>query len=121
MKKLIKSISLCLLLLVGFTSCSVTAHEGSDAFISKLINKEGTFLVDVRTPEEYAAEPIVGAVNIPLNEIPQRIEDFKGKKKIVVYCRSGRRASKAKAILEKNGIKNVFNGTSYQRISKLKK
>lgn len=64
--------------------------------ISRLVNDNKTFLVDVRTPEEYNAEKIEGAVNIPLDQIESRLSEFRGKKSIVVYCRSGIRAGKAK-------------------------
>jgi rhodanese-related sulfurtransferase len=46
------------------------------------------------------------------------LEQFKGKDKIVVFCRSGNRSSHAKHTLEKNGIKNVFNGGSWQNVLK---
>ncbi|MEN9486904.1 MAG: hypothetical protein RIR56_592, partial [Bacteroidota bacterium] len=39
-----------------------------------------------------------------------RINEFKGKPAVVVFCRSGNRSGQAKEILENNGIKNVING-----------
>jgi phage shock protein E len=75
------------------------------------------FLVDVRTPEEFAEGSVAGAVNIPLSEVANRIADFKGKKQMVVFCRSGSRSSQAIEILEKNGIVNVINGGSWQDVN----
>ena len=47
-------------------------------------------VVDVRTPEEFKEQHYPGAVNIPLDVVPQRIKDFKKiQAPIVMYCRSG--------------------------------
>lgn len=71
---------------------------------------KGALMVDVRTPEEFASGSVNGAINIPLNEVESRINEFKGKPGVVVFCRSGNRSGQAKKILESNGIKNVING-----------
>lgn len=72
--------------------------------------KEGAFLVDVRTPGEFASGSVKGAVNIPLDTVNSQLAKFKGKKNIVVFCRSGNRSGQAKSILEQNGFQNVING-----------
>jgi rhodanese-related sulfurtransferase len=78
---------------------------------------EKSFLVDVRPRQEFAEGSAPGAVNIPLNEIKDRLEEFKGKEQIVVFCRSGNRSGQAKSILEENGITHVVNGGSWQDVS----
>ncbi|MCP1251398.1 MULTISPECIES: rhodanese-like domain-containing protein [Elizabethkingia] len=120
MPKQIIGTILVILLSGGMISCSVTPKTESQK-ISKLVNDNKTFLVDVRTPEEYNAEKIEGAVNIPLDQVESRLSEFRGKKNIVVYCRSGIRAGKAKDLLQKNNIPDVYSGTSYQNVSELKK
>jgi len=88
----------------------------------KPIAKKETFYVDVRTPAEFVQGSVKGAVNIPLDQIEKQLVKFKGKKNIVVFCRSGNRSSQAKAILEQNGIINVTNGGSWEDvIAKMKK
>jgi rhodanese-related sulfurtransferase len=79
---------------------------------------EGVFYVDVRTPEEFAGGSVLGAVNIPFDEVSSRIGEFKNKEKVVVFCRSGNRAGQAKSILDKAGIQNVVNGGSWQEVAK---
>jgi len=79
----------------------------------------GTFLVDVRTPSEFSGGSAKGAVNIPLDKIQAQLAKFKGKKNIVVFCRSGNRSSQAKRILEQNGIQNVINGGTWQNVANL--
>ncbi|HIC8755057.1 rhodanese-like domain-containing protein [Elizabethkingia anophelis] len=120
MPKQIIGAILIILLSCGMISCSVTPKTETQK-ISKLVNDNRTFLVDVRTPEEYNAEKIEGAVNIPLDQIENRLHEFQGKKNIVVYCRSGVRAGKAKDLLQKSNIPDVYSGTSYQNVLELKK
>lgn len=81
--------------------------------------KEGTFLVDVRTPAEFSGGSVKGAVNIPLDKIPGQSAKFKGRKNIVVFCRSGSRSGQAKHILEQKGFKNVINGGTWRSVDKL--
>ncbi|MDX1902781.1 MAG: rhodanese-like domain-containing protein [Thermonemataceae bacterium] len=84
-----------------------------------LINaiKEGAFLVDVRTPAEFKSGSVKGAVNVPLDSIKNQLNQFKNKKNIVVFCRSGMRSSQAKSILEQNGFSNVINGGTWQSVA----
>lgn len=74
-------------------------------------------MVDVRTPAEFAEGSVKGATNIPLDEVEHQIDKFKGKKNIVVFCRSGSRSSQAKTVLEKNGFSNVTNGGTWQDVN----
>lgn len=76
------------------------------------------FLVDVRTPGEFASGSVKGAVNIPLSSIERQLGRFKGKKNIVVFCRSGNRSGQAKRILERNGIDKVINGGTWQHVER---
>jgi rhodanese-related sulfurtransferase len=83
--------------------------------------QEGAYLVDVRTPAEFVQGSVKGAVNIPLDQLQKKLDAFKGKKNIVVFCRSGNRSSQAKAILEQHGFTNVINGGTWQNVSALVK
>ena len=67
--------------------------------------------VDVRTPEEYAGGHVPGAINIPLDQVQNRLDEFKEMPKpIVAYCRSGARSGMATSILKGAGITDVING-----------
>lgn len=79
--------------------------------------KDGAFLVDVRTPAEFSTGSVQGAVNIPLDKITSQLVKFKGKKNIVVFCRSGNRSEQAKSILKQNGFQNVINGGTWQNVN----
>jgi len=81
--------------------------------------KNGAFLVDVRTPGEFAGGSVPGAVNIPLDQVSAQLGRFKGKNGVVVFCRSGARSGQAKSILEQNRIPNVINGGGWENVNKV--
>ena len=89
---------------------------GQTADLKKII-EQGAFLVDVRTPGEFAGGHVKGSVNIPLNTIPTQLAKFKNKKNIIVFCLSGGRSSQAKSILEQNGFTNVINGGTWNHVN----
>lgn len=66
-------------------------------------------IVDVRTPREYRAGHIPGAVNIDHRQIGRRPPEVDKDTLIVTYCRTGARASHALATLEQLGFENVVN------------
>ena len=84
--------------------------------LKSIIEKE-TFLVDVRSPGEFAGGHVKGSTNIPLDTVPSQLAKFKDKKNIVVFCRSGNRSGQAKIILEKNGFTNVVNGGTWEDVN----
>ncbi|MCW3078628.1 rhodanese-like domain-containing protein [Segetibacter sp.] len=68
-------------------------------------------IVDVRTPGEFAGHHVPGAINIPLDEVAQRINELKElPKPVIAYCRSGNRSAMAVAILKQHGITEAVNG-----------
>jgi rhodanese-related sulfurtransferase len=87
----------------------------------KSIIDDGAFLVDVRTPGEFAGGHVKGAVNIPLDKVQTQLAKFKNKKNIIVFCRSGGRSSQAKNILQQNGFTNVINGGTWNNVSQFVK
>ena len=66
-------------------------------------------LLDVRSPEEFAAGHIPGAINIPYDEVPARLAEIAEHRdaELVVYCRTGRRAKIAEAALREAGFRQV--------------
>lgn len=95
--------------------------SSTDAVDLKSIIGEGAFLVDVRTPGEFASGQVKGSVNIPLDSLPSQLSKFKNKKNIIVFCRSGARSEQAKSILIQNGIINVINGGSWDHVNQFVK
>lgn len=72
----------------------------------------GTVYVDVRTPGEFAAGHVAGAINIPHTEMEARwreLAEYRDRP-VVLYCRSGHRAGIAYDILEPKGFTRLENG-----------
>lgn len=68
-------------------------------------------IVDVRTPQEFRGGAYPGAVNIPLDELPQRLDELGDKARdITLYCASGARSSYAQRMLMQLGFSNTKNG-----------
>jgi rhodanese-related sulfurtransferase len=66
--------------------------------------QEGAFFLDVRRPDEWDQYHAVGATLIPLDELPNRLDELPKDKKIVVICHSGNRSKKGRDILVQNGF-----------------
>lgn len=76
-------------------------------------------VIDVREPEEYVVEHVKGAINIPLGHLVNGtgdLDDISKDANLIVYCRRGIRANKAKSILQELGFKNVKNGVNKERV-----
>jgi len=61
------------------------------------------YVLDVRAPEEYAAGHVPGAVNIPHDQVADRLAEVPKDKDVVLYCRSGRRSALAGEVLAGKG------------------
>ncbi len=64
---------------------------------------ENEVLLDVRTPEEYEDGHLEGAVNIPVDELRERISELPKDKEIYLYCQVGIRGNVAQRILTQKG------------------
>ena len=74
--------------------------------------KQGT-IVDVRTTSEFMGGNVAGSINIPLQEIQQRIDELKNlNQPLVLCCASGNRSGQATHYLSQQGIE-CCNGGSW--------
>ena len=71
--------------------------------------KEQVTLIDTRTPEEYAFGTIPNAINIPLDELRERLDEVPAQQNIVVFCAVGLRGYLAQRILAGHGYTHVRN------------
>ena len=82
-------------------ACATTAHAWVEA---------GALLLDVRSPEEFAASHIPGACNLPLPELEARFAELWPKQQpIVLYCRSGARSARAATLLRGAGFARIHD------------
>ena len=102
-----------LAVLLGLTSCSDGKVTNVDQGRLQALVKEGAFLLDVRTQEEFTEAHIPGAVYADwyqddfLDKVQELCPIEKGIP-LVVYCRTGRRSAEAAAALSKAGY-TVYN------------
>ncbi|MDD2287311.1 MAG: FAD-dependent oxidoreductase [Bacteroidales bacterium] len=71
--------------------------------------RETSVLIDVRTKSEYEMGTIRGALNIPVDELRERLDEIPKNKDIIIFCQIGLRGYLAHKILTQNGFKNVKN------------
>lgn len=76
---------------IAFSEAQQVVHEGVALWL------------DVRHPPEYRYDRLLGALNIPLNDIRNAIGVLDHDKKYIVYCQSGRRSAAAAFILAQAG------------------
>lgn len=81
---------------------------------SRIESGDKFIFIDVREEWEYEDDNL-GAKNIPLGDLPNRLDELEGKEnsEIIVHCRSGARSGNAKKFLETKGfdkVRNVLGG-----------
>ncbi len=70
---------------------------------------DNTLLLDVRTQEEHEIAAIPESINIPVDQLREKIFELPKDKKIYIYCKAGVRGYTAARILMQNGFKEVYN------------
>jgi len=110
------------LFLVAFLSVQVVSCKAVEKIIgidnisetnllSQLETKQLPLILDVRSPSEYAAGHIPGAINIEFRQLEKRIDEIKQFRysTIVVYCETGIRAKVAEIALSQAGFKSILH------------
>ncbi|WP_310559429.1 rhodanese-like domain-containing protein [Flavobacterium sp.] len=88
--------------------------------MEKLIAANQGTIVDVRTYGEFIGGNVAGSINIPLNEIPVRMEELKAlKAPLILCCASGGRSGEAHNYLSKYGVE-CYNGGSWLNVNYFK-
>lgn len=76
-------------------------------------DRSGVMLLDVRTAEEFSFGSLPGAVNIPLDDLRERMQELPKDKEIIVFCAVGLRGYLAQRILRGHGytaVRNLIGG-----------
>lgn len=92
---------------------SITELEPNEAFteIEKHLDNPDFVVLDVRTPKEYEKEHLENARLLDVNssDFESKIEEMDKNKEYFIYCKAGRRGSKAAKLMQENGYQNVIN------------
>lgn len=71
--------------------------------------ENNAYILDVREKNEYEVGHLINAINIPLSELRERMNEIPKEVPIYVHCRSGQRSYNAVMALQNNGYPNVYN------------
>ena len=104
------------LLALAVMLISACANNGNTRDISATslanqLSHNKMLILDVRSPQEYGAGHVPGAINMPHTTIASQIDKLQGHKDqtIVLYCKSGHRAGLAKQTLSDAGFKKLLH------------
>lgn len=103
------------LVIAALTAAVVWAADGEAPSVSpreleaRIAAGRPTLVVDVRSPQEYAAGHIPGAINVPYEEVGPRAAELKGRGEVAMYCMKGPRARLGEAAFQKAGGEDVLH------------
>jgi phage shock protein E len=133
-RSIVAVVAVSVLVLLGVASCSSdddSSAESSDTTLTtaqggpaagaasaELALEQERFVIDVRTPEEFAEGHVEGAVNINLQapDFSAQIADLDAEEQYVVYCRTGNRSAVAAAEMAGIGL-DVLDGGGFDTMT----
>ena len=86
---------------------TATIDRVSPALAAEELASGGPLAVDVRTPREHDEKSVAGSVNIPLNQLAERLGELPADRPLLVYCAGGYRSSIAASLLQRAGFAHV--------------
>lgn len=99
----------------GSTAADYTQYEYLASLMEKKEQGKDFFLIDVRTPAEYAEGHIPTAFLAPLQDLENTMPTQDKGALIILYCRTGNRSGAAQRLLESKGYTNVHNFGGYRK------
>jgi rhodanese-related sulfurtransferase len=85
---------------------AIETVERMDAQTFESVYKSAPTIIDIRKKSEFDSEHVVGAINIPLNEINQHLAEFPKNEPFILHCAAGYRSMIAASILKQRGWDN---------------
>ena len=101
---------LCLLVAMGMGACSQGDSDAPEMapqeLVARMTAETPPVILDVRTPQEYAAGHVPGAINVPHKAMADRLAEMLGfrDREVVLYCERGKRSEMARAVLLEAGF-----------------
>jgi len=103
------------LILLGFLAALLFRRFVKPKYLKTLTQEEfikgyrKAQLIDVREPREYEGGHILGARNIPMSQLKQRMNEVRTDQPVYLYCQSGARSQQAAQILKKKrGVEDLY-------------
>lgn len=97
--------------IAGYVASNILAGKVKMAYWRDIANynPQTQLLLDVRTKDEHELDSIPGSINIPVDELRERLAELPKDKEIIAYCAVGLRGYLASRILMQHGFENVRN------------
>ncbi|MGC6428183.1 MAG: rhodanese-like domain-containing protein [Flavobacteriales bacterium] len=83
----------------------------------KMLSLPNVTLVDVRTVMEYQSGSVANSINIPMDEVVERLEELKQMEPMILFCRSGNRSEQVVNYLKQMGLKDIENGGGWLELN----
>ncbi len=111
MKKILTAILLALGITLSVAACATPSEPVGLA--------EGTVIIDVRTPGEFASGHLEGALNIDVQspDFAAQVSQLDPNQEYFIYCRSGNRSGQAISQMSNMGFTSMINGGSVEQAS----
>ncbi|MFM7108067.1 MAG: FAD-dependent oxidoreductase [Planctomycetaceae bacterium] len=102
--------------MAGFVAGGLLRGDHPQADVEEVLQgvPADAFLLDVRTPEEFAAGHVPGAVNVPVDELRGRLGELPRDRRVLCYCQVGQRGYLATRILVQRGFAAHNLGGGYR-------
>ncbi|AMV39516.1 FAD-dependent oxidoreductase [Planctomyces sp. SH-PL62] len=102
--------------MAGFVATNILDGRYPQIQVEELDGAAGAeaVVIDVRTPKEVAAGAIPGAVNVPIDELRERLGEIPRDRPVVAYCQVGMRGYMATLILRDAGVDAYNLGGGYK-------
>ncbi len=98
-----------LLMLPGFVGAATARNVTPDDAYSMISQRDGLYLLDVRTPGEFQQARLEGARLIPIDQLVKRLSELPKGQPILVYCAVGSRSAQVVNYLARHGYPEVYN------------
>ena len=104
---------LCLLMAMGMGACSQGESEAPEippqALLAHMTAEVPPVILDVRTPQEYEAGHVPGAINVPHKAFGGRLAEVLSfrDREVVLYCERGKRSAMTEVVLREAGFTSV--------------
>jgi NADPH-dependent 2,4-dienoyl-CoA reductase/sulfur reductase-like enzyme/rhodanese-related sulfurtransferase len=102
--------------MAGFVAAGLVRGDHPQVDVESVLSApvgERPFLLDVRTPQEFAAGHVLGAVNVPVDDLRSRLGELPRNRRIAAYCQVGQRGYLATRILRQAGFDAANVGGGY--------
>ncbi|WP_244833607.1 FAD-dependent oxidoreductase [Clostridium sp. BJN0001] len=95
----------------GYVGSNLLNGDFKQVTVSKVreLAESNEYIIDVRERNEYENGHIKNAVNIPLSELRERVNEIPSDRPVYLHCRTGQRSYNAVRALQNLGFTNVYN------------